>query len=359
LKQVSFISIVLSILLVVIILSGCENNSIVVVVTSTPTTTSTFTITPTATPTATNTPTSTPTLTPTPTSTATPKPTGTPTNTPTPINTATPTATPTPMNTPTLNPTATPALGIGTTKVRPQDGAIMVYVPAGDFLMGNTERVGDDYPNSVSVQEWPQHTVYLDAYWIDQTEVTNAQYNQCAMAGVCSGGDMAPEWTDFPVTNVNWLQAQIYCSWVGGRLPTEAEWEKAARGTDGRTYAWGETLGCDYTRYHGAPCGGEALPVGSLPAGASPYGALDMSGNVAEWVSDWMGIKYYEESPRENPQGPDIPPPNPKGFEVRVTRSNAPAFGPSGPKFLRVTNRSGVFPEIGTPWLGFRCTQSQ
>jgi len=260
-------------------------------------------------------------------------------------------------------PTPTPALGIGSTKVREQDGATMVYVPAGEFLMGNLEMVGDDYPNSASVKEWPQHKVYLDAYWIDRTEVTNAQYNQCAVAaGICTGGNIDPEWANWPVTFVTWDQAQTYCHWVGGRLPTEAEWEKAARGTDGRTYPWGEGIDCDHARYAGAPnCGSECLAVGSLPAGASPYGALDMAGNAAEWVADWMDVDYYEVSPRENPQGPDFPPEHPRGFELRVVRSNhsmAFNFGGIGPKFQRTTNRSGDFPDMPSASLGFRCVQS-
>jgi formylglycine-generating enzyme required for sulfatase activity len=230
--------------------------------------------------------------------------------------------------------------------------------------MGNRDMVGDDFVNSASVKEWPQHTVYLDNYWIDQTEVTNIQYNQCVVAGVCEGGDTAPEWADFPVTNVNWNQARTYCEWAGGRLPTEAEWEKAARGTDGRTYPWGEGIDCDHARYAEAPnCGNEILPVGSLPAGASPYGALDMAGNIAEWTADWMDVNYYESSPRENPTGPDVPPENPKGFEVRVVRSNHPYFfhfgGSMLPTFQRTTNRSGVFPDEQNASIGFRCVQSQ
>ena len=201
----------------------------------------------------------------------------------------------------------------GSQKVSPSDGMVMRYVPAGKFQMGYSEGKKD---------EEPVHTVYLDAFWIDQTEVTNAMYRKCEEAGVCERPTQAtyalkrinsatrddyyinPEYDDFPVIYVNWSQASIYCEWAGRRLPTEAEWEKAARGTDGRIYPWGnESPNLDLANFGGFI--GDTTAVGSYPAGASPYGALDMAGNAWEWVNDWYSPEYYNNSPRRNPQGPD------------------------------------------------------
>jgi formylglycine-generating enzyme required for sulfatase activity len=191
----------------------------------------------------------------------------------------------------------------------------MVYVPAGEFLMGST--AGDidallaqcsDCKRESFAEEQPQHTVFLDAFWIDRTEVTNAQYRECMEAGVCQEPDCwdddhlnAP---DQPVVCMTWADAQDYAAWVGGRLPTEAEWEKAARGTDGRIYPWGNSQpDCHKANFYG--CANDPLPVGSHPDGASPYGALDMAGNVREWVADWYDADYYSQSPLRNPQGPE------------------------------------------------------
>ena len=144
--------------------------------------------------------------------------------------------------------------------------------------------------------------------------MTNAQYGQCTAAGACA----RPEYADDgaynaaiqPVVGVAWNDATAYCAWAGGRLPTEAEWEKAARGTDGRRYPWGnQDATCEYTVMNdgsGDGCGqGKPWPVGSKAAGASPYGALDMAGNVWEWVADWYAPDYYDRSPQPNPTGPD------------------------------------------------------
>jgi formylglycine-generating enzyme required for sulfatase activity len=189
---------------------------------------------------------------------------------------------------------------VGDTWTRPADGAVMVYVPAGDFVMGSN---GDDLYQflpepTVNYLCWqcryqsetPQRIVPLDAYWIDKTEVTNAQYRKCVKAGACERpecwgkGDFNDP--DQPVVCVSWYDAQDYATWVGGRLPTEAEWEKAARGDDGRFFPWGNgPADCSKANIKG--CVGKPLPVGSLPDGASPYGALDMAGNVWEWVDAW------------------------------------------------------------------------
>jgi formylglycine-generating enzyme required for sulfatase activity len=220
------------------------------------------------------------------------------------------TPTPTPEATPTLAPTSidiptspTPGLKSGATRVRPADGMVMVYVPAGGFLMG----AADNEPASEE-DEKPQHTVYLDAFWIDRTSVTNAQYRKCVEAGVChrpSGWDN--EHTSVynqPVVGVTWDDAQAYATWVGGRLPTEAEFEKACRGTDGRMWPWGNSSP-DCTKAATARCATYPVGVEHYPAGASPYGALGMAGNSWQWVADWYSATYYAQSPTRNPQGPD------------------------------------------------------
>jgi formylglycine-generating enzyme required for sulfatase activity len=198
---------------------------------------------------------------------------------------------------------ASAAPSAGDTWTRPADGAVMVYVPAGEFLMGSS----DDDPDAAP-DEKPQHTVYLDAFWIDKTEVTNAQYRKCVEAGACEEprcwDDDRYSAPDQPVVCVTREAAQAYAVWAGGRLPTEAQWEKAARGTDGRIYPWGDSA-LDCTKANCGRCAEGPLPVGSHPDGASPYGVLDMAGNVWEWVADWYAEDYYSRSPDRNPQGPD------------------------------------------------------
>jgi serine/threonine-protein kinase len=248
----------------------------------------------------------------------------------------TPTLTVTPSLQPTTRPTATitqtptivqtPTLGIGATRIREADGMPMVYVPAGKFTMGSsieqlTWIIEQDWcPNcqlSWFEGETPVRQVYLDAYWIDQFEVTNAQYALCVAEGNCSapalfssrtrglyyGND---EYANYPAVRITWQQAVDYCAWAGGQLPTEAQWEKAARGIDGRIFPWGDDPpSCELSNF-GFPdaCVGETTEVGSYPRGASPYGAMDMAGNVNEWVSDWYFREYYAEAPDENPSGP-------------------------------------------------------
>jgi formylglycine-generating enzyme required for sulfatase activity len=195
---------------------------------------------------------------------------------------------------------------VGSTMTSEKDGMVLVYVPAGGFTMGSDD--GDP-------DERPVHTVYLDAFYIDQTEVTNAMYAKCVDDNNCAPPAYTSsstrdnyfgnsEYDNYPVIYVNWDQATAYCRWAGRRLPTEAEWEKAARGTEELTHPWGEGIDCDKANYNNS-CVGDTAPVREHSSGISPYGAHDMAGNVWEWVNDWYGETYYRNSPPSNPLGPD------------------------------------------------------
>jgi formylglycine-generating enzyme required for sulfatase activity len=187
-----------------------------------------------------------------------------------------------------------------------------VFVPTGPFAMGCAH---DLFVWGCDSDTVPVHQVYIDAFYIDKFEVTNAQYAACVAAGVCSppletSSDSRehyydnPTYNSFPVIHVDWYRANTYCRWLGKRLPTEAEWEKAARGTELYKYPWGNALAnCDWTNMLG--CVRDTVAVGSYPHNASPYGALDMAGNVSEWISDFYDKHYYKSSPYYNPQGPD------------------------------------------------------
>jgi len=185
--------------------------------------------------------------------------------------------------------------GLGATKINPIDGAEMVYVPAGEFTMG-----ANDLRNA------PEHRVYLDKYWIYKAPVTVAQYKASCAATKREMPD-APNWgwiSDHPVVKVTWADATAYCEWAGVRLPTEAQWEKASRGTDARAFPWGN-------RWDGSRCANSAgrnnlsstKPVRSYALGVSPCGALDMAGNVWEWCADWYG-DYEARDLVRNPAGP-------------------------------------------------------
>jgi formylglycine-generating enzyme required for sulfatase activity len=219
----------------------------------------------------------------------------------------------------------------------------MVMVPAGPFFRGCNSALD----MACSADESPSAMITLSAFSIGTTEVTNACYQRCVDAGRCTPANGAGiTLPAYPVVGVDDTQAAAYCTFLGGRLPTEAEWEKAARGTDMRVYPWGNASPtCDLANSYG--CTGSPDPVGSHPTGASPYGALDMAGNVEEWVSDWYDASYYATSPTTDPQGPAT------GMH-RVRRGGT--FRYVVP-FLRCSNRGDMDPPGATPNLGFRCVR--
>jgi formylglycine-generating enzyme required for sulfatase activity len=233
--------------------------------------------------------------------------------------------------------------GPGDIWTRPKDRMTMVYVPSGVFPMGNP------HPGVASGDEAPVHQVTLDSYWIDRTEVSNEQYRRCVEAGACR----VPQYWDvavyarfgedeLPVVGVSWDDALAYCTWAGGRLPTEAEWEYAAAGPEGRRFPWGDDLPtCDRAQY--ARCEGEALPIESLPLGASWVGTLNLAGNVQEWVADYYG--RYSADPQVNPTGPA------QGY-MRVIRG-----GLWSRLEFQITSHARFYwwPDARSITVGFRC----
>jgi formylglycine-generating enzyme len=226
-------------------------------------------------------------------------------------------------------------------------GTPRVEIPAGSFLMGSEAGAAD---------ERPVHRVSGSAFVIDRYEVTNTRYAECVRAGACSPPALASsfkrpayfgaaEFADYPVIHVSWGQANTFCAWSGGRLPTEAEWEHAARGTaDARAYPWGDSAP-DCTKANFAGCVGDTDRVGRRPAGQSPYGAFDMAGNVWEWTADWYEAAYYGRSPDRDPTGPD-------SGHLKVMRGGCWVSGASS---LRATCRKAELPDLWAPNVGFRC----
>lgn len=261
---------------------------------------------------------------------------------------------------------------IGSTKTRPADGMVMVYVPEGKFSMGSDigdpYNVEDDWTGEYQAAIKPMHLVFLDAYWIDKTDVTNAMYEKCVEDGACQLPDNTKsstrndyynnsQYADYPVIYVNWTDANDYCNWAGARLPTEAQWEKAARGTDGRIFPWGNSLptSCSQANlslftpngFSQNVCVGDTSIVGAYPSGASPYGVLDMVGNVEMWVNDWYEINYYPNSPSSNPQGPS-------NGTRRVIRGSW--WGTWQEGYLPVIIRKAEKTTFAYDFLGFRCS---
>jgi eukaryotic-like serine/threonine-protein kinase len=248
-------------------------------------------------------------------------------------------------------PTLTPLLDIGSTWTRPADGMVMVYVPAGNFTMGSLAPAG-------AADEYPQHVVYLDSFWMDRTEVTNAKYSTCVHAGGCMpplltksstrpsyfGND---KYDDYPVIYVNWNQAEDYCRWAGVRLPTEAEWEKAARGLNVNLYPWGGAMAdCQLANF--LDCVGDTTQVDSYPSGESTYQMLNMAGNVWEWVSDWYSAQYYGQASKNKPTGPD------SGSERAIRGGSWTNVA----NYLRTATRYKYDPDQSLSSIGFRCAKS-
>jgi formylglycine-generating enzyme required for sulfatase activity len=297
----------------------------------------------------------------TPTATPTPEPSPSTTNTVSPTASPTIPPTPTPKPSPTVLPTSTEVGFLQNAK----DNAELIYIPPGEFMMGSDPKNDPYYWGA----EAPMHRVSLDGYWIYRTEVTNSMYMACVEEKACprpaynrsstrSEYFGNPVYDDYPVIFVSYRDATAYCVWSGGRLPTEAEWEKAARGTDARLFPWGNEppngkrvnycdWNCTASLRDSSQDDGyrETAPVGSFPDGASPYGVLDMSGNVWEWVFDWFQATYYQVSPELNPRGP-------ASGTSRVVRGGSwynPADG------VRTVNRALQTPDKTLETVGFRC----
>lgn len=241
----------------------------------------------------------------------------------------------------------------------------MVRVPEGWFLMGSNKKE-DRY---AYLPETPQHRVFLDAFEIDRYEVTTVQFLKFVLATDRSplidwrydGGNFQETMANHPVMHVSWYDAEAYCSWAGKRLPTEAEWEKAARGDDGRIYPWGnQAAGLSRSNFGRTGLSGPVrdrperlllyppiISVDKYDNAVSPYGLFQMSGNVAEWVADWYDKDYYKTAPDRNPKGPE------KGTQKSFRGGGWIDSTPS----VRVAQRNGTEPNTKMNWLGFRCAK--
>ncbi len=229
----------------------------------------------------------------------------------------------------------------------------MALIPAGPFIMGK---------NYIKQEQRPSHKVYLDAFYIDTHEVTNAQYyefieyikrtgdhSKCHKDESINKDHTPSNWEeeyynypDYPVIRVDWYDAYAYTAWVGKRLPTEAEWEKAARGIDERRWPWGDEWDFDKCNI------GDPKPVGSYEEGKSIYGCYDMAGSAAEWCADWADMLYYTRSPKKNPKGPEK-------SEKKIIRGGS-RFANVG-VLLRCTARKAMNPRLGNVGVGFRCAK--
>ena len=280
--------------------------------------------------------------------------------------TASPTALPTvtpvpPTNTPTSTPTITPTLPptLGSSAISAIDGATLMFVPGGNFILGS------DFGDRTSqLDEQPLNTVSLPDFWVDRTEVTVGQYQQCVAANACtlpaktSSGTRAKYYDDekyatYPVLWLNWAQSANYCEWAGRRLPTDMEWEKAARGPDGNKYPWG-VAPPDSTRANFASQSRDTTAVGTYPLGASPYGALDMAGNVAERVSSFYRSHWFNLD-----QVLTATPPPEESFRGGVYGLRNGSWTDSASKQRAAYHGFALDNQVGTHNIGFRCVVSQ
>lgn len=228
----------------------------------------------------------------------------------------------------------------------------MVVIPAGEFQMGRTRTTADDKTNMrphILLDDRPVHSVWIEAFYLDTHEVTNEQYSRFVKATHrlapyhWKNGSFPEKVARFPVFNVSWDDAAAYCSWAGGRLPTEAEWERAARGGKSELdFPWGEKADEKLGRFAAAEPG----PVGEYPPNG--FGLYDMAGGVSEWCQDWFDRLYYKSTPAKNPHGPET-------GAYKVIRGGA-----WSDEAARVTVffRNWVSPSQRTPNLGFRCARS-
>jgi len=278
------------------------------------------------------------------------------------ISTTTSTITPTTLSKKISTPTS-PAGALGINSI---DESEMVYVPSGPFMMGSSPELGyvicldfppqDRDPEDCQVswfnRESPPHEVYLSGFWIQKTEVTISQYTICVRDGACRSNDQMGRPPDHPVTNITWEWAREYCQWAGLDLPTEAQWEKAARGPTDRIWPWGDSIGTEFLNSVENNIN-NTTAVGSYPSGASYYGLLDMAGNVWEFIFDWFDKEFYgsAEASQPDPTGPSSSPLN-----QRVRRGGSYG-GEGGGDFndARVSARQGIGPSYPSYEVGFRC----